>query len=88
MERAPHDEFVRTVTFRIDDETFRRGRIRALERGTSLNAVVEVFPVAWSAGRGAATRRHLVALAKRHGVDAGLDERDWSRDDLYEDRTP
>lgn len=79
---------VRNVTFRIDDETLRRARIRALEQGTSLNAVVEEFLVAWSAGDETAARRRLIALAERHGVDASLDERDWSRDDLHEERTP
>lgn len=78
---------MRNVTFRIDEETLRRARIRALEQGTSLNAVVEEFLTTWSGGDETAARRHLVALADRHAVDAGLDDRGWSRDDLYEERT-
>lgn len=50
-------------------------------------AVVAESLVTWSAGDEAAARRRLVALAERHGVDAHLDERDESRDDLYEERS-
>jgi hypothetical protein len=78
---------VRNVTFRIDEETLRRARIRALERGTSLNAVVEEFLATWSSADQADARRRLVELAERHGTHADLDERAWSRDDLYEERT-
>jgi hypothetical protein len=75
------------VTFRIDEETLRRARIRALERGTSLNAVVEEFLASWSSADQAASRRRLVALAERRGTHGDLDERSWSREDLYEERT-
>ena len=78
---------MQNVTFRIDEETLRRARIRALEQGTSLNAVVEEFLATWSAADEVAARRRLVALADSHAVHADLDERDWSRDDLYEERT-
>lgn len=82
-----HTGFVRNVTFRIDEDTLRRARIRALEEGTSLNAVVEEFLETWSTRDEMVARRQFVALANEHGVHGRLDEREWTRDHLYEERT-
>lgn len=81
-----YTRFVRNVTFRFDEDTLRRARIRALEEGTSLNAVVEEFLETWTTRDLRLARRQFVALANDHGVDGRLDERDWTRDDLYEER--
>ena len=78
---------MQNVTFRIDERTLRRARIRALEEGTSLNAVVERLLSAWSSGDARDARQRLIDLAERHATDARLEERGGARDDLYEERT-
>lgn len=82
-----YTRFVQNVTFRIDEATLKRARIRALERGTSLNAVVEAFLTSWSSEETGSARRRLVELAERHAIDARLADRDATRDELYEERT-
>ena len=78
---------MQNVTFRIDERTLRRARIRALEEGTSLNAVVERLLETWSSRDAMDARHRLVDLAEGHATDARLEDRDGSRDDLYEERT-
>ncbi len=75
------------MTIRIDEETLRRARIRALEEGTSVNAVVSEFLTHWATADEASAQRRLVELANRTAVDAHYEDRDWTRDDLYEERT-
>lgn len=79
---------MRNVTIRVDEETLRRARIRALQDGTSLNGVVREFLASYVGGdEEMAARQHLIALANDAAVDGRLGEREWTRDDLYEDRT-
>ena len=79
---------MRNVTIRIDEETLRRARIRALEEGTSVNAVVRTFLAIYVGGdKEMEARRRLAALADETAVDGRHDEREWMRDELYEDRT-
>jgi len=72
------------LTLSIDEELLRRARIRALERGTSVNAVLREFLEAYA---GAASEREravadVLALAKRSR--SGLGAARWTRDDLHE----
>ena len=77
------------LTITVDGEVLRRARIRALERGTSVNAVVRQFLEGF-AGRDEAreARTHLVALARSLPRDArrSSGKRSWNREDLYEER--
>ncbi|MDJ0952426.1 MAG: hypothetical protein QNJ81_01980 [Acidimicrobiia bacterium] len=73
------------LTLAIDDEVLKRARIRALEQGTSVNAVVrEYLEVYAGIDRERAVLGGLVDLAR--AVDSGGDRsgRTWVRDDLYE----
>jgi len=73
------------LTITIDDEVLRRARIRALEQGTSVNAVLRRFLESYAgAEQEAAARSRLVALARSSGASSGPGGRGWTRGELYE----
>lgn len=71
------------LTLVIDDEILRRARIRALEQGTSVNALVRGYLEGIAGGSAAA---HAVAgfLAIVEKAGAESDGRAWTRDELHE----
>lgn len=73
------------LTISIDDAVLKRARIRALERGTSVNALLREYLEAY-AGSDAAERARLrfVKLAEATSGSSGPGGRQWTRDDLYE----
>jgi plasmid stability protein len=78
---------VSNLTLVIDEEVLRRARIRALERGTSVNALVREYIESF-AGEGEAERglREFIASARRSPGGSGPGGRQWRREDLYTDR--
>jgi plasmid stability protein len=76
------------LTIVVDDEVLRRARIRALEQGTSVNAVLREFLESYA---GASTeveaRARLAELARKSPASSGTGGRRWTRDELYEQRT-
>ncbi len=73
------------VTFAIDEDTLRRARIYALERGSSLNAVVrEHLESLVGPDPSVEAGRRLVEIAKRSQASSGPRGRAWRRDDLYD----
>jgi plasmid stability protein len=71
------------LTITVDNETLRRARIRALERGTSVNALLRAYLEAFTGG----TEREraidaLLALSRRS--KARLPRRKISREELHE----
>jgi plasmid stability protein len=73
------------LTLAIDEETLRRARIRALERGTSVNAVVREFleRFAEDESRRLALEEFL-ELAEASAASSGREGRAWRREDLYD----
>ncbi|TDD71978.1 toxin-antitoxin system HicB family antitoxin [Jiangella aurantiaca] len=73
------------LTLKIDDELLRRARIRALEQGTSVNAVVRRHLEEFTGGdpRDQGLRRFL-DLAGETRTGSGPEGRAWRRDDLYD----
>jgi len=75
---------VTNLTIAIDEDLLRRARIRALEQGTSVNALLrsylESFTGASAARRQAVDR--LLALSKSSQSARG--GRRWTRDELHE----
>lgn len=73
------------LTLSVDDATLRAARIRALEQGTSVNALVRKYLDTF-AGR----HDHREALARmferadRTGASSGPSGRTWTRDELYD----
>lgn len=73
------------VTISIDDEDLKQARIRALQEGTSLNAVIRDFVKQYinrdQQHYQQLTERMLQHTEKANFVSGG---RDWTRDELYE----
>jgi plasmid stability protein len=73
------------LTVTIDDELLRRARIRALEQGTSVNALLRQYLEAFaSSGEIAQARSRFVELARAATSGSGTRGRTWTRDDLHE----
>lgn len=72
------------LTITIDDEALRKARIRALEQGTSVNAVVREFLEAYGGVRAEqrAAVEEFLEIARRSG--AGRGGRSWTRDELHD----
>lgn len=73
------------LTLTIDEALLRRARIRALERGTSVNAIVRAYLESF-VGEDAARDAlgEFLAIAKDSAAGSGPQGRTWTRDDLYE----
>ena len=72
------------LTIVVDDHVLQRARIRALQHGTSVNALLRDYLASFAGGEDAAA-----ALAEFHDLAAHLNVKSkgrWTRDELY-DRT-
>jgi plasmid stability protein len=79
---------VTNVTLSIDEEVLKRARIRALEQGTSVNAVVREFLESYAGNHErTATLRRFLDLAESAQAGREGEGRAWKREDLYQDRT-
>jgi plasmid stability protein len=76
---------VANLTLVIDDEVLKRARIRALEQGTSVNAMVRDY-LAGIAGESDARQAMIefLAIVKAAGAGSGEGGRSWTRDELYD----
>jgi plasmid stability protein len=80
------------LTITVDDELLKRARIRALDRGTSVNAVLAEYLRVYAGDRDArvqATRALIELAAKntRAGGSARAKQRGgrrWTRDELHD----
>jgi hypothetical protein len=72
------------LTIAVDEATLRKARIRALEQGTSVNALLRAYLEAYAgaAEKKDAAIRDLIGLSKRSGSARG--KRAWNRDSLHE----
>lgn len=83
---------VANLTITVDDELLKKARIRALERGTSVNAVLAEYlrTFAGEVHTQARATRALLALAKENSKASGRSRskarggRRWTRDELHE----
>jgi hypothetical protein len=75
---------VANLTLTIDDDLLRRARRRALDQGTSVNAVVREYLESFAGDdETAQARRALVKLARRKSGSSGPAGRSWTRDDVH-----
>jgi plasmid stability protein len=72
------------LTISIDEDLLKRARLRAIEQGTSVNAILRDYLEAYAGVRSLRERsiRDLVRLSKTARSRRG--NRSWSRDDLHE----
>jgi len=75
------------LTITVDDEVLRRARIRALQQGTSVNALLREFLESYAGSdvEGGA-RRRLAAMARKSTATSGPGGRTWTRNQVYADR--
>jgi plasmid stability protein len=80
---------VANLTLVIDDDTLRRARIRALEEGTSVNAVVRDYLERFADAheRALSGRRRVVEIAHSRAAGTAGAARTWTRDEVYDERT-
>jgi hypothetical protein len=73
------------LTVTVDERVLRRARIRALENGTSINAVVSDYLHRYAgSSKTAAGLAGFVELASKSTAGSGPDGRTWRREDLYD----
>lgn len=73
------------LTLSIDAELLRRARIRALERGTSVNALVRDYLERFAGeSRAEDPIDRFLALAERSSAGSGAGGRTWTREDVYD----
>ncbi len=76
------------LTIVVDEQTLKKARIRALEEGTSVNAVLREFLEAY-AGVSREQReaaRRILASSRESTSGSGPGGRTWTREELYEER--
>ena len=73
------------LTVTIDQQVLKRARIKALEQGTSVNALVSEY-LSRFAGVGASQKAlaEFLEIAKRSHASSGSVGRTWRREDLYD----
>ncbi|MDR0344454.1 MAG: DUF6364 family protein [Nocardiopsaceae bacterium] len=73
------------LTLAVDEDTLRRARIRAMQQGTSVNALIRDY-LARLAGESAAAQgiKEFLAAVQGTGASSGDAGRTWTRDELYE----
>jgi plasmid stability protein len=76
---------VTNLTLTVDEEILRSARIRALELGTSVNALVRDY-LRQLAGRSTAAEgmAEFFAATQDAGAGSGPEGRTWTRDDLHD----
>lgn len=73
------------LTIVVDDEVLRRARIRAVERGTSVNAAVAEYLASYAgSSRAADAMTAFIELADAAEAGSGPGGRTWTRDELYD----
>lgn len=77
------------LTITVDGETLKRARIRAIERGESVNQFLADQLRAYAAAGDERQRRQRAAerfVALSTELGGSSDGRGWTRDELYEER--
>ena len=84
---------MKNITLKLDDETYRKARIRAAERGTSVSAMVRDFLIHETAKEDHESRR-IAELDKwfkeieRQGKPRSSPLKPLTRDEIYAERLP
>jgi hypothetical protein len=72
------------LTITIDDRLLKQARMRALEDGTSVNALLRAYLERYAGAGGADEALHgFVRLARRSTATSGPHGRTWTRDELH-----
>lgn len=73
------------LTITVGDDVLRRARIRALDRGTSVNQLLrEYLEAVAGTQRQSDAMKDLLAMAARSDAGSGPGGRRWTREDAHE----
>ena len=73
------------LTIAIDDRLLKQARMRALEDGTSVNALLRTYLERYAGvGETAEALDGFARLARRSSASSGPDGRTWTRDELHD----
>ena len=73
------------LTITVDDRVLRRARIKAIEDGTSVNAVVSQYLERYAgSSQTAAALNGFLDIARTVRAGSGPSGRTWRRDDVYD----
>ena len=72
------------LTLSIDDDLLRQARIKALERGTSVNAIVRDYLQRLVGQDAQDPLTTFFEIGDRSGASSGSAGRSWTRDELYD----
>lgn len=72
------------LTVTVDEDVLKKARLRALEQGTSVNAVVRGFLESYAGTESARQRAVADVLRLARASEATRGRRTWSRDELHE----
>lgn len=72
------------LTIAVDEDLLRRARIRALELGTSVNAILREYLESFAGDDVMAKRVAIVETANQHPISGHTARRTWTRDDLHD----
>jgi hypothetical protein len=88
LSRATREHVMTNLTLTVDEEVLKRARIRALEEGTSVNAIVRDYLAAYAGEHpGAEGIRRFIERARTADSGSGAGGRRWTREELH-DRAP
>ncbi|MFZ4586011.1 MAG: DUF6364 family protein [Acidimicrobiia bacterium] len=83
----------KNLTLQVDEEVIRRAKVIAAQRDTSLSGLVSQLVAAADDERSAASRRahqawrkQMRVLRERNAGRVAPAPRDWTREDIYEER--
>ncbi len=72
------------LTITIDEDTLQRARLRALEQGTSVNAVLREYLESFAGARSARQAAVDALLDMSSHASSRRGDRSWTRDELHE----
>jgi hypothetical protein len=78
---------VANLTVTIDKDLLCSARIRAVQHGTTVNALVRDFLVRFTGDDGDRARKTIPAIAEGRQASSGEGGRTWTRDDVYDQWT-
>lgn len=72
------------LTLTLDDDVLRRARRRALEQGTSVNAIVREQLTRFAGAEADTALASFLAFSEESTASSGAKGRTWRRDELYD----
>lgn len=74
------------LTITVDDEALRRARLKALEQGTSVNALLREYLEAYAGCKASHIQAMQALLELSRSAHSRAGDRRWTRDELHERR--